>query len=88
MAENFVPALESLSSLGFEERIWDVPGILPGCPGPLGVFKKFVQKNFVRIFRSLFSFEIISVRMETQASAWNRFWRDFLEVRGILRQTS
>ena len=33
--------------------IWDVPGILPGCPGPLGVFKKFVQKSFVRIFRSL-----------------------------------
>ena len=33
--------------------IWDVPGFLPGCPGPLAVFKKFVQKNFVRIFRSL-----------------------------------
>ena len=33
--------------------IWDVPGILPGCPGPPGVFKKFVQKKFVRIFRSL-----------------------------------
>ena len=33
--------------------IWDVPGILPGCPGPLGVFKKFVHKKFVRIFRSL-----------------------------------
>ena len=30
--------------------IWDVPGILPGCPGPLGVFKKFVQKNFVQFF--------------------------------------
>ena len=23
---------------------WDVPGILPGCPAPLGVFKKFVPK--------------------------------------------
>ena len=33
--------------------IWDVPGILVGCPGRLGVFKKFVQKKFVRIFRSL-----------------------------------
>ena len=32
---------------------WDVPGILAGCPGLLGVFKKFVQKKFVRIFRSL-----------------------------------
>ena len=37
-----------------ERGIWDVPGILPGCPGPLGVFKKFVQKKFVRIFRSLY----------------------------------
>ena len=25
--------------------IRDVPGILPGCPGPLAVFKKFVQKK-------------------------------------------
>ena len=33
--------------------MWDVPGILTGCPGPLGVFKTFVQKKFVRIFRSL-----------------------------------
>ena len=30
--------------------IWDVPGILPGCPGPVGVFKKFVLKKFVRVF--------------------------------------
>ena len=36
VAEKFAPSLESLSSLGFEE------GNL-GCPGPLGVFKKFVQ---------------------------------------------
>ena len=36
------------------ERIWDVPGILPGCPEPLGVFKKFVPKKCVRIFRSLY----------------------------------
>ena len=33
------------------------PGILPGCPGRLGVFKKFAQKKFVlkkfvRILRS------------------------------------
>ena len=26
---------------------------LPGCPGPLGVFKKLVPKKFVLIFRSL-----------------------------------
>ena len=36
-----------------DRGIWDVPGIVPGCPGALGVFKKFVQKKFVRIFRSL-----------------------------------
>ena len=24
---------------------WDVPGILRGCPEPLGVFKKFLQKK-------------------------------------------
>ena len=35
--------------------IWDVPKIRPGCPGPLGVFKKFVLTKFVRIFRPLFS---------------------------------
>ena len=30
---------------------WHITGILPGCPGPLGVFKKFVQqKKFVLIF--------------------------------------
>ena len=33
--------------------IQDVPGILLGCPGPLGLLKKFVQKKFVRLFRSL-----------------------------------
>ena len=46
VAEKFMPALESLSSLRFEgKNIWDVPGFLPGCPGPLAVFKKFVQKS-------------------------------------------
>ena len=38
--------------------IWDVPGILPGYPGPLGVFKKSVQKKFVHIFRSLKGAEV------------------------------
>ena len=33
---------------------WTYLEILPGCPGPLRVFKKFVQKKFVRIFRSLY----------------------------------
>ena len=43
--EKFVPSLESLFCLGSREGTWDVPGILPGCPGPLGAFKKFVQKQ-------------------------------------------
>ena len=43
VAEKFVLSLESLSSLGFEERNVGCPGILVGCPGPLGVFKKVVH---------------------------------------------
>ena len=34
-------------------EIWDVPGVLPGCPGPLDVSKKLVLQKFVCIFRSL-----------------------------------
>ena len=50
VAEKFVLSLESLSSLGFEERDLGCPGILPGCPRPLGVFKKFVQKSSCAFF--------------------------------------
>ena len=53
VAENFVPALESLSSLGFEERNLGYPGIFAGMSRTPAVFEKFVQKKFVRIFRSL-----------------------------------
>ena len=55
--------------------IWDVPGILPGCPGPLGVFKKFVQKKFVRILRSLlWAFEdVFSVNEFLHAVATDRW---------------
>ena len=41
MAEKFVPSLESLSSLGVDGRNLGRPGILPGCPGSLGVFFLF-----------------------------------------------
>ena len=30
--------------------LWDVPGILPGCPRPQGLFKKFVQKSSCTFF--------------------------------------
>ena len=56
VAENFVPAVETLSSLGFEERN-------PGCPGnfagmsrtPGGVQKVCAKKNLCAIFRSLYT---------------------------------
>ena len=47
VAEKFVPSLKSLSSVGFQERNLGCPGNFAGM-----VFKKFVQKKFVRIFRS------------------------------------
>ena len=57
------------------------------------------RENFVYVFCSLcvfFSFPIYArlfafVNTKTvpgQASAWNRFWGDFLEVWGVQRQTS
>ena len=52
VAEKFVPSLESLSSLGFKERNLGCPGNFAGMSRtPKGV-QKFVQKEFVRIFRS------------------------------------
>ena len=42
--------LESLSSSGFERRNLDVPGVLPGCPGLLGLFRKSVQKSLCSLF--------------------------------------
>ena len=53
VAENFVPTLETLSSLGFEERNPGCPGNFAGMSRTPGGVQKFVQKNFVRIFRSL-----------------------------------
>ena len=55
VAENFVLSLESLSSLGFEERNLGCPGNSAGMSRtrtPGGV-QKFVPRKFVRIFRSL-----------------------------------
>ena len=53
VAENFVPALESLSSLGFEERNLGCPGNFARMSWTPGGVQKFAQKNFVCIFRSL-----------------------------------
>ena len=52
-AEKFVASLESLFFWVSRKGTWDVPGILPGCPRALGVFKKFMQEKFVLIFRPL-----------------------------------
>ena len=48
-----VRALESLSSLDFEEKNLGCPDNFAGISRTLGLFKMFVQKKFVRIFRSL-----------------------------------
>ena len=53
VAENFVPALESLSSMGFEERNLGCPGNLAGMSRTPGGVQKVCAKNFVCIFRSL-----------------------------------
>ena len=56
VAEKFLPSLESLSSLGFEERNLGCCGHLAwGCSKSLckKSSKTFVQKKFVRIFLSL-----------------------------------
>ena len=55
VAENFVPALETLSSLGFEERN-------PGCPGNFAGMSRTlggVQKVCAKKLRAHFSFPII-----------------------------
>ena len=56
VAENFVPALETLSSLGFEERN-------PGCPGNFAGLSRTpggVQKVRAKKLRAHFSFPINS----------------------------
>ena len=53
VAENFVPALESMSSLGFEERSLGCPGNVAGMSRTPGDVQKVCAKKFVRIFRSL-----------------------------------
>ena len=55
VAENFVPALETLSSLGFEERN-------PGCPGNFAGMSRTpggVQKVCAKKLRAHFSFPIL-----------------------------
>ena len=52
VAENFVPALESLSSLGFEERNLGCPGIFAGMSRTPGG----VQKVCAKKLRARFSF--------------------------------
>ena len=53
VAEKFVPSLESLSSLGFEEKNLGCPGNFAGMSQTPGGVQKVCAKKFVRIFRSL-----------------------------------
>ena len=83
VAKKFVPSLESLSSLILKRGIWDVTGILLGCPGPLGLFTKFVQKKFVRIFRSLMSYNFRNQKADKKENeefktvSWNKVFYRF-----------
>ena len=51
--EEFVPYLESLSSLGFEERNLGCPGNFARLFRTPGAVQKVCANKFVRIFRSL-----------------------------------
>ena len=62
VAEKFMLSLESLSSLGFEERNLGCPGNFAGMSRTLGGVQKFVQTKFVRIFRSLITFSLPQIR--------------------------
>ena len=48
-----MPSLETLSSLGFEERSLGCPGNFAGMSRTSGVLKKLVQKKVPAHFRSL-----------------------------------
>ena len=65
VAENFVPALETLSSLGFEERN-------PGCPGNFAGMSRTpggVQKVCAKKLRAHFSFPNEKESKNTEAEA-------------------
>ena len=53
VAENFVPSLESLSSLGFEERNLGCPGNFAGMSRTLGGVQKVCAKRVRAHFCSL-----------------------------------
>ena len=59
----------------FREFCRDVPGILPGCPGLLGVFKKFLQKKFVLIFQAR--------KKSTNPNFWVRMGYGVFHVKGV-----
>ena len=62
VAENF--ALETLSSLGFEERNPGCPGNFAGMSRTPGGVQKVCAKNFVRIFRSLLTFTRVPAKAQ------------------------
>ena len=48
--------------------IRDVLGILPGCPGPLAVFKKFVQKTSCAFFVPYLSLAIYGMALRAKGT--------------------
>ena len=53
-SKSFAPRPKDCLPWFSRERSWDIPGILPGYPGPLvGLLKSLCKKTFVQIFRSL-----------------------------------
>ena len=69
VAEKFVPSLESLSSLGFEERNLGYPGNFAGMSRTPGGFKNFVPKKV----RAPFSFPIMKGGSPGR-SFWAEVW--------------
>ena len=63
--EKFVPSLESLSSLGFQERNL-------GCPGNFARMSRGVQKVCAKKVRAHFSFPTSTLHFEDRKPRWTK----------------
>ena len=66
-----MPALESLSSLGFEGRTWDVPGVLPGCPGAVKALKSLCKNVCVNFWALILPW---ARKEPTYINIWTARW--------------